>query len=127
MLKWVKEQELCDAGIPDPLEGCTVHTKNWIRDYSCIDDSGRLITSSPEVTSVIEKAKTLTAKEKTGKINSAGERPTQRGHQERGISWSHKSNLFNCIVEGRVCGESHLYKKCKTQEIAHNAEETFVK
>jgi hypothetical protein len=29
MPKWVKkEQELCDAGIPDPLEGCTVRTIN---------------------------------------------------------------------------------------------------
>jgi hypothetical protein len=29
MPKWVKkEQELRDAGIPDPLEGCTVRTRN---------------------------------------------------------------------------------------------------
>jgi hypothetical protein len=29
MPKWVKkEQELCDAGIPDPLEGYTVRTIN---------------------------------------------------------------------------------------------------
>jgi hypothetical protein len=29
MSKWVKkEQELCDAGIPYPLEGCIVHTRN---------------------------------------------------------------------------------------------------
>jgi hypothetical protein len=25
-----KEQELYDARLPDPLEGCMVHTKNWI-------------------------------------------------------------------------------------------------
>jgi hypothetical protein len=25
-----KEQEFRDAGIPNPLEGCTVRTKNWI-------------------------------------------------------------------------------------------------
>jgi hypothetical protein len=31
MPKWAKkEQELHDAGIPDPLEGCTMHTRNWI-------------------------------------------------------------------------------------------------
>jgi hypothetical protein len=31
MPKWTnKEQELHEAGIPDPHEGCTVHTKNWI-------------------------------------------------------------------------------------------------
>jgi hypothetical protein len=29
--KWAKkEQELRDAGIQDPLEGCTVRTRNWI-------------------------------------------------------------------------------------------------
>jgi hypothetical protein len=40
MPKWTnKEQELHEAGIPDPHEGCTVHTKNWIRGRSCIDDS----------------------------------------------------------------------------------------
>jgi hypothetical protein len=25
-----KEHELCEAGIPDPLEGCTLHMRNWI-------------------------------------------------------------------------------------------------
>jgi hypothetical protein len=29
MPKWAKkEQELCDAGIPDSLESCTVRTRN---------------------------------------------------------------------------------------------------
>jgi hypothetical protein len=71
MPKWAKKlQELHDARIPDPLEGCTVRTRNWIRGRSHIDDSGRLITLSSEVTSVIEKAKTLTAKEKTGEFKS---------------------------------------------------------
>jgi hypothetical protein len=75
MPKWAKkEQELRDAGIPDPLEGCIVHTKNWIWDCSHTDDSGRLITSSSEVTSVVEKAKTLATKEKTGKFKSQRER-----------------------------------------------------
>jgi hypothetical protein len=35
-----KEQELHEAGIPYPLEGCMVCTKNWIRGRSHIDDSG---------------------------------------------------------------------------------------
>jgi hypothetical protein len=31
MPKWEKkDQELHDAGIPNPLEGCTVRTRNWI-------------------------------------------------------------------------------------------------
>jgi hypothetical protein len=41
MPKWAKkDQELRDAGIPDPLEGCTMRTKNWTRGRSRIDDSG---------------------------------------------------------------------------------------
>jgi hypothetical protein len=41
MPKWAKkEQELHDAGILDPLEGCTVHTRNWIRGHSSTDYSG---------------------------------------------------------------------------------------
>jgi hypothetical protein len=34
-----KDQELREAGIPDPLEGCTVRTKNWIRGHSHTNDS----------------------------------------------------------------------------------------
>jgi hypothetical protein len=63
-----KEQELRDPEIPDPLEGCTVRTKNWIRGHPRTDDSGRLITSSSKATIVNEKAKTLTTKEKTDKF-----------------------------------------------------------
>jgi hypothetical protein len=71
MPKWTKkEQELHDAGIPDPLEGCTVRTRNWIWGRSRTDDSGRLIASSSEVTSVVEKGNTLAAKEKTGEFKS---------------------------------------------------------
>jgi hypothetical protein len=41
MPKWVKKlQELRYAGIPDPLEGCTVRTRNWIQGRSYTDDSG---------------------------------------------------------------------------------------
>jgi hypothetical protein len=34
-----KEQELREAGIPDPLEGCTLCLRNWIRARSLIDDN----------------------------------------------------------------------------------------
>jgi hypothetical protein len=57
-----KEQELHEARIPYPLEGCTVHTKNWICGHSHTDDSGRLVTSSSKVTRMIEKVKSLTTK-----------------------------------------------------------------
>jgi hypothetical protein len=41
MLEWIqKEQEFHGARILDPLEGCTMHTKNWIRGRSHTDDSG---------------------------------------------------------------------------------------
>jgi hypothetical protein len=31
MPKWAKkEEEIRDAGTLDPLEGCNVHTRNWI-------------------------------------------------------------------------------------------------
>jgi hypothetical protein len=46
-----KEQELRKAGIPDPLEGCTLHTRNWIRGQSRIDDKGQLVTSNSDITS----------------------------------------------------------------------------
>jgi hypothetical protein len=69
-----KEQELHEVGIPDPLEGCTVRNRIWIWGHSCTDDSGRLITSSFKVTSVVEKPKTLFAKEKTSEFKSQWER-----------------------------------------------------
>jgi hypothetical protein len=54
MLKWAKkEQELHEARIPNNLEGCMVHTRNWIRGRSRTDDSRRLITSSSEVTIMV--------------------------------------------------------------------------
>jgi hypothetical protein len=41
MPKWAKkEQELCDTGIPDPLDGCTVCNRNWIQCRSHTDDNG---------------------------------------------------------------------------------------
>jgi antitoxin component HigA of HigAB toxin-antitoxin module len=63
-----KEQEHHEAGIPDPLEGCTLHMRNWIRGRSRIDDKGQLVTSNSDITRVIENAKDLITKEKTGKF-----------------------------------------------------------
>jgi hypothetical protein len=41
MSKWAKkEQELRDTKIPDPLEGCTMRTRNWIWSCSHTVDSG---------------------------------------------------------------------------------------
>jgi hypothetical protein len=38
---WIKkEQELCEVGTLDPLEGCMLRTRNWIPGRSHIDDQG---------------------------------------------------------------------------------------
>jgi hypothetical protein len=127
MPKWAKkEQEIHDAEIPDPLEDCTVCTRNWIWGHSRIDDSGRSITSSSEVTSVVEKAKTLTTKEKTGEFKSRRERDQLNVavENEEHRDCTRAISSIASWKEG-FTDESHLYKKCKTQEIAHNAEETF--
>jgi hypothetical protein len=66
---WTKmEQELREAGISDPLEGCTLRTRNWIRGWPRIDDKGQLVTSNSDITRVIENAKDLITKEKSGKF-----------------------------------------------------------
>jgi hypothetical protein len=66
---WIKkEQELHEAGIPDPLEGCTLCMRNWIWGRSRIDDKGQLVTSNSDITRVIENVKNLITKEKTGEF-----------------------------------------------------------
>jgi hypothetical protein len=66
----MKEQELCEAGIPDPLEGCTLLTRNWIRGQPRIDDNGQLVISNSDITRVIENTKDLITKEKTGEFKT---------------------------------------------------------
>jgi hypothetical protein len=116
MPKWgKKEQELHDTVIPYPLEGCTVRTRNRIQGHSYIDDSERLITSSSKVTSVVEKAKTLTAKEKTGEFMSQRERDQLSAAFENEEPRDHTRaiSLIASWKEGSADG-SHLYKKRKT-------------
>jgi hypothetical protein len=85
-----------------------------------------LIPSSSEVTSAIEKAKTLTAKEKTGEFKSRRERDqlsvALENEEHRG-----RTRAISSIVSWKegFADESHLYKKHKTQEIVHNTKETF--
>ncbi len=121
-----KEQELHEAGIPDPLEGCTVRTRNWIWGRSRTDDNERLIASSSEVASVVEKAKTLAAKEKTGEFKSQWERDQLSAalKNEEHCGRTRAISSIESWKEGFV-DEIYMYKKRKTQEIAHNAEETF--
>jgi hypothetical protein len=63
-----KEQELHEAGIQDPLEGCKLHMKNLIQDRSHIDDNGQLVTSNSDITRVIENAKDLITKVEVSKF-----------------------------------------------------------
>jgi hypothetical protein len=127
MPKWAKkEQELRDTGILDPLEGCIVCTRNWIWGHSPTDNSEWLITSSFELTNVVEKAKTLAAKEKTSEFKSQRERDqlsaALENEEHRGRTWA-ISSIASWKEE--FADESHRYMKHKTQEIAHNVEETF--
>jgi hypothetical protein len=43
--------------------------RNWIPGRSHIDDKGQLVTSNSDITRVIENAKDLITKEKTGKFS----------------------------------------------------------
>jgi negative regulator of genetic competence, sporulation and motility len=103
-----------------------VSTKNWIQGRSRTDDSGQLITSSSKITGVVERAKTLTTKEKTGELKSHQERDqlnvALENEKHRG-----RTRAISSIASWKegFTNQSHMYKKRKTQEIAHNTEETF--
>jgi predicted N-formylglutamate amidohydrolase len=103
-----------------------VRTRNWIWGRSRTDDSRQLITSSSEVTSMIEKAKTIAAKEKTGEFKSQWERDqlsaALKNEEHRGCTQAISS--IASWKEG-FADESHMYKKHKMQEIMHNTEEIF--
>jgi hypothetical protein len=60
-----KDQEHRAVRIQGPVEGCTLHTRNWIQSRSRIDDNRLLVTSNSYATRVIENAKDLVTKEKT--------------------------------------------------------------
>jgi flagellar motor switch protein FliM len=75
---------------------------------------------------MIEKAKTLAAKEKTGEFKSQRERDqlsVALENEEHHGRTRAISSTVSC-KEGFV-DESHLYKKRKIEEIEHNTEETF--
>jgi hypothetical protein len=63
-----KENELRGAGLPNPLEGCALRTRNWIRGQSHIEDNEQLVTSNSDITRVIKNAKDLITKEMVSKF-----------------------------------------------------------
>jgi hypothetical protein len=103
--------------------------RNWIRGRSHRDDKGQLVTSNSDITRVIENAKDLVTKEKTGKfkpqhqkdqLGAALETEEHRGHT-RAIS------PIASWKEGFV-EDIHLYKKCGRHDIeaeSTNNEEQF--
>jgi hypothetical protein len=94
--------------------------------HSHTDDNGRLTTSSSKVASVVEKAKTLTAKEKTGDFMLQWE-SDQLSAALKNDEYCGRTRAISSIASWKkeFTDESYMYKKCKTHEIAHNAEETF--
>jgi hypothetical protein len=85
-----------------------------------------LVTLSPEVNSIIKKAKTLTAKEKTDEFKSQRERDQLSAALENKElhGCTRAISLIASWKEG-FADESHLYKKRRTPEPTHNDEETF--
>jgi hypothetical protein len=85
-----------------------------------------LITSSSEVTSVVQKAKTLAAKEKFGEFKLQRERDQLSAALENEEHHGRTRAIFSIASwkEG-FADQSHIYKKRKPQDLAHNTEETF--
>jgi hypothetical protein len=75
---------------------------------------------------MVEKAKTLTAKEKTGKFKSQWERD-QFSTTLENEEYHGRTRAISSIASWKegFLDESHMYKKRKTQEIVHNAVEIF--
>jgi hypothetical protein len=75
---------------------------------------------------VVEKAKTLVTKEKTSEFKLQRERDQLSAALEN-EEWHGRTRAISSIASWKeeFADESHMYKKRKTQEIAHNTEETF--
>jgi len=73
LLKWRQmEERLRQAGIPNPLEGCSERTKTWLLGRSKSTDDGQLIPKSSGVEEVLQRAKELARKEKEGTFIPVG-------------------------------------------------------
>jgi hypothetical protein len=75
---------------------------------------------------MVERDKTLTAKEKTSEFKSQLERDQLSAALENGEHRG-RTQAISSIASWKegFADESHLYKNHKTQEIVHNAEEIF--
>jgi hypothetical protein len=128
---WTKnEQKLCEAGIPDPLEGCMLRTRNWIQCWSHTNDIGQLVTSNSDITRVIENAKDLIAKEKANKFKPQGQKDqlsvALETEEHWGCTWAISS--IASWKEG-FTEDIHMYKRRgrydKDVESTNNDEDRF--
>jgi hypothetical protein len=118
-----KEQDLCEARILNPLEGCTLRMRNWIWGRSHIDDKGQLVTSNSDITRVIENVKDLITKEKTGEFKLQHSKnqlsAALKTEEHRGRTWAISS--IASWKEG-FTEDIRMYKKCGR----HDIEATYV-
>jgi hypothetical protein len=99
---WTKKKhELREARIPNPLEGCMLSTRNWIRGRSRIDDNGQLVTSNSNLTRVIENAKDLITKRRLANSCCSA----------RKTNSAQPSRLKNIEVSRRLSLQLHLERK----------------
>jgi hypothetical protein len=128
---WRKnEQELREARIPDPLEGCMMCMRNWIWGPSHIDNNGQLITSNSDITRVIENAKDLITKEEIGEFKPQRQKDqlstALETEEHRGCTRT--ISLIASWKEGFM-EDIHMYKKHGRHDIdaeSANNEEQFV-
>jgi hypothetical protein len=128
---WRKnEQELREARIPDPLEGCMMCMRNWIWGRSHIDNNGQLITSNSDITRVIENAKDLITKEEIGEFKPQRQKDqlstALETEEHRGCTRT--ISLIASWKEGFM-EDIHMYKKHGRHDIdaeSANNEEQFV-
>jgi hypothetical protein len=107
-----KEQELREAGIPNPLESCMLHMRNWIQGRSRIDDNGQLITSNSNITRVIENAKDLITKGKMDKFKPRRQKDQLSIALKTEEHWGHTRAVSSIASwkEGFM-EDNHMYKK----------------
>jgi hypothetical protein len=113
-----KEQELRETGISDPLEGCTLRMRNWIRGRSRIDDNRPLVTSNYDITRAIENAKDLVTKEKISEFKPQHQKDQLTAaletEEHRGRTRAFSSNAM--WKEGFM-EDIHMYKKSGRHDI----------
>jgi hypothetical protein len=113
-----KEQELREAGILDPLEGCMLRMRNWIRGWSRIDDKGQLVTSNSDITRVIENAKDHVSKEKTSKFKLQCQKDQLSAALNSEEHWGRTRAISSIALWKEWFVEDiHIYKKRGRQDM----------